>query len=494
MNNQKFLILFLITCIALVSIPVVLGQNTTSVVYVAGDGSGDFNCDGKADQIEINQALKFVKDNPGYTTVHLKGPFTYILMSPLYIENNTTLEGDSNAVIKLMEHAGWTNNPMIPLIGQNGPLRNITIRGFEIDGNHNKNTEYSNGQGFYNLIYFTGAKNITVNDMYLHDCQGDGLRISSSENVKFYNNKISMLGHDGLYATGCKDVEAWNNKILCRTNSGLRIANSNNVKLHDNLVDSYPDAGPGIQIQRSTGKMKNIEIYNNLIKNSWGPGIWVIGNAGWVIKTAGAYDKSLSDCHIHHNTFIDCGKNRNIEWVGGVVGNGYHNVLIENNVFDGTRNAAVVIMNMTDTDEGAFGKGFTTTVRNNIIANTIPRTLNGTNTGYGASNCLPHSHIMVLENNCFYNNSAVNYKNCSSKTDIYANPLFADEEKHIYHLQSSAGRWNGKGWIKDKVTSKCIDSGTPSSKFSNEPEPNGNRINIGPDGNTKYASKSVSGD
>ena len=26
--------------------------------------------------------------------------------------------------------------------------------------------------------------------------------------------------------------------------------------------------------------------------------------------------------------------------------------------------------------------------------------------------------------------------------------------------------------------------------YSNEPEPNGNRINIGPDGNTRYASKS----
>ena len=31
-------------------------------VYVAGDGKGDFNCDGIDDQIEINEALVYVAD------------------------------------------------------------------------------------------------------------------------------------------------------------------------------------------------------------------------------------------------------------------------------------------------------------------------------------------------------------------------------------------------------------------------------------------------
>ena len=53
-----------------------------------------------------------------------------------------------------------------------------------------------------------------------------------------------------------------------------------------------------------------------------------------------------------------------------------------------------------------------------------------------------------------------------------------------------AGRWNGKTWVKDKVSSPCIDAGYRYSDYSNEPKPNGNRINIGPDGNTRYASKS----
>ncbi len=96
----------------------------------------------------------------------------------------------------------------------------------------------------------------------------------------------------------------------------------------------------------------------------------------------------------------------------------------------------------------------------------------------------------MLENNCLYNNAGGNYKNCTSTTDIYVTPLFADQKNHDYHLQSTAGRWNGKTWVKDKVSSPCIDAGYRYSDYSNEPEPNGKRINIGPDGNTGYASKS----
>ena len=58
--------------------------------------------------------------------------------------------------------------------------------------------------------------------MYMHDGHEDGLRVESSADIMFYNNKVYKLGHDGLYAIGCQNVEAWNNRITCRTDSGLR--------------------------------------------------------------------------------------------------------------------------------------------------------------------------------------------------------------------------------------------------------------------------------
>ena len=92
--------LFLVTCLILTTVPAVLGGENTQVITVAGDGSGDFNCDGKDDHVQINQALDYAANNPG-TTVHLKGPFTYVIGDSLLIGSNTILEGDSGVTIKL---------------------------------------------------------------------------------------------------------------------------------------------------------------------------------------------------------------------------------------------------------------------------------------------------------------------------------------------------------------------------------------------------------
>jgi predicted outer membrane repeat protein len=63
-----------------------------------------------------------------------------------------------------------------------------------------------------------------------------------------------------------------------------------------------------------------------------------------------------------------------------------------------------------------------------------------------------------------------------------------------YHLKSQAGRWDpvNKSWVKDDVTSPCIDAGDPNSPIGDEPEPNGGIINMGAYGGTAEASLSPS--
>lgn len=73
---------------------------------------------------------------------------------------------------------------------------------------------------------------------------------------------------------------------------------------------------------------------------------------------------------------------------------------------------------------------------------------------------------------------------------IAADPLFADPANYDFHLKSSAGRWAGISWTNDAVMSPAIDLGDPASAWTNEPAPNGLRINIGIYGNTSSASKS----
>jgi len=84
----------------------------------------------------------------------------------------------------------------------------------------------------------------------------------------------------------------------------------------------------------------------------------------------------------------------------------------------------------------------------------------------------------------------------SGEGNINGNPLFANPVRHDYHLRSEYGRWNpltGLHDINDLNTSPCIDAGNPFSDYSNEPEDNGDRINMGAYGNTPQASLSGPG-
>ena len=224
--------------------------------------------------------------------------------------------------------------------------------------------------------------------------------------------------------------------------------------------------------------MDDIEVYNNIIYKTALAGIWIFGS--------GSYSTSSANVHIHHNQIYDTGTNSNNKVIGGILSDGF-NALIENNVIDGAYGAGIVQNNVYS--PAPAGSGYVITVRNNIITNT--RTSAAGGNGYGICNLLTDTHSFVLQNNCFYNNTGGDYIGVqASPSDIAADPQYADRDKHDYHLKSKAGRWDGSGWVNDNISSPCIDAGDPLSDYSNEPEPNGNRINIGPDGNTRYASKS----
>jgi hypothetical protein len=84
------------------------------------------------------------------------------------------------------------------------------------------------------------------------------------------------------------------------------------------------------------------------------------------------------------------------------------------------------------------------------------------------------------------------YSSGISVIDSNNSPMFVDELSGDYLLKSHRGRyWSAHDvWILDEVMSPCIDIGDPSVEPSNEPTPNGGRVNAGAYGNTAYASMS----
>ncbi len=82
-------------------------------------------------------------------------------------------------------------------------------------------------------------------------------------------------------------------------------------------------------------------------------------------------------------------------------------------------------------------------------------------------------------------------ENSSGTGNISADPLFVDAQGHDFHLQSTFGHYfDIENFILDNQDSPAIDAGNPLSDFSNEPQGNGNRINLGFYGNTSQASRS----
>ncbi|HIH74807.1 MAG TPA: hypothetical protein HA306_06370, partial [Methanosarcina sp.] len=299
-----------------------------------------------------------------------------------------------------------------PLIKQMNSSGNhdITIRGFEIDGNHDNNRDKGRGKGYHNLIYMINSENINVHDLYLHDSHGDGLKVTKCSNVRFYNNRVYKLGHDAFYSVYSSNMEAWNNTITCRTNSGLRVYNSNHVKFYDNTINSEGEGGAGIQVQKegSSTIVDDIEIFNNFLYETNAAGVWITGYGPKYSKD------DAKDIYIHDNKFYKTGINQGADWAGGVVLNGFQNTVIENDLFDGCYGAAVAHKRVK-----AFSapeSGYTTIVKNNIIINTQPSREAGK--GYAIFNKLNNTHEFILENNCLSNNTGGNYLYANSTSDV----------------------------------------------------------------------------
>ena len=168
----------------------------------------------------------------------------------------------------------------------------------------------------------------------------------------------------------------------------------------------------------------------------------------------------------------NCIFNGNSANCGGGLYNIYGNHSLTNCTFSG---------NVANSGGGLYNGGGTLTFTNCILWG------NSDNNGRGESGQI-YGRKSVVNFSCIEGWTGT----LEGGNNIGAEPLFADPEDGDYHLKSETGRWDpfGGGWIKDDVTSPCIDAGDPHSPVGDEPVPNGGRINMGAYGGAPQASKS----
>ncbi len=269
--------LFLVTCLILTTVPAVLGGQDTQTVTVAGDGSGDFNCDGKDDHVQINQALDYAAKNPG-TTVHLKGPFTYVIGDSLLIGSNTILEGDSGTTIKLASGLSVWGGRKVSIANEKAMLMikgdsatDVTIRSLTVDGSQSDYyPSVKLGTSCYNMATLIGCNGLTIRNVTFKNGCNDAMLISKSSNVMIDTVTVNKCGHDGVYAYNVNGITVKNCKFINRTNSSCRFYTVTDGVFANNDCTTSGGGYAGLELE---GTVKNIEVYGNNFHDLAGPAI-----------------------------------------------------------------------------------------------------------------------------------------------------------------------------------------------------------------------------
>ena len=442
--------------------------STSQIIYVATDGTGNYNCDGIDDQVEINEAIDYVAAHADFTTVHLKagiytidgGPYSIILKG-----NNKILEGDGpeNTIIKLKN--GNNYEPRIYLLyGQS--LDNYIIRNIKIDGNKANNPAHTDGRDGSEGIHIEDPTNCKVYNITVANVSEDGLFFyQTADHCEVHDSSFFNIGHDAIrfwygrdhlvrncYTRGMGDKSIRLYKTIgcvieyCDLRSG-----DDNIGIYtegsdtaDNTTIRHCIIGPdtpesnmncqGITIfARGSSTINGTKIINNIIFGHGAPGYE--GNIWLNARDVGCL---ISDTLIENNVIYD-------SWVGSGI---------------------------------EVGPRVTNTVvRNNIIVNNAEYGIDGN---------------VISTYNDVWNNANGNYGGGASAGtgDIFVNPLFANPENKDFHLKSTVGRWDAenKKWVTDGEHSPCIDAGDSDDDYSNEPDYPDGHINMGAYGNTEYAS------
>ncbi len=324
-----------------------------------------------------------------------------------------------------------------------------------------------NSRGMEN---YTSSKTVLTNCTFEHCSSGMGN--FSDNNVVMIDCQFKNNEHYGLFNESNNNLIITNCTFENNGHGGIHIGMRCNLTLSNCLFSGNSrSSGAGIYSVHSDLVLYNCKFIGN-VATAKGGGIYnVAGNL------------RLYNCAFSGNSTGD---------IGGAIYSYREGLLMLHNC----------IINNNSADN--MGGGIYTYNSSNVTLYNC--TLSGNSTGReggGIYNRLSGSDITLT--NCIvwgntpdqiYGSAIVSYSDIQGglpgERNIDVDPLFADLDNGDYHLKSQAGRWDpiSLTWVQGDVTSPCIDAGDPSSALSEEPQPNGQRINMGAYGGTTEASLS----
>lgn len=297
--------------------------------------------------------------------------------------------------------------------------------------------------------------------------RASGAGVIDGENIRRYGFRLGFLNNPG-YVT----VDGF--EIKKATTAGIYAEGQTGWGVGCQFVNNYCHDNPnGIYLVNSTHSV----IGNRLSNNTYGLSLayansHTITSNIFANNTYGIYGGYYGGHNILRNIFYG----NATAWYNPE-GNGSWVVNFVNNSIYGTTGNAIFIASVVTYSP-------VVTLKNNIVSSSG---------GWGITTSGTNNTI-AEDYNCYYNNTSgavnTNYSITRGGHSIFdKNPLFVNPAGQDFHLRSKGGTWNGSGWTRYSEHSPCIDAGDPASSWTNEPQPNGGRVNMGAYGNTAEASK-----
>ena len=514
------------------------GNSQTISATRFSDGTvATYDCDGVDDQVQINEALLYVKEQGGEVEL---SAHTFVIGAPIiFAGNNTTLQGQGmdETTIQLKDEAGWSYyaqneagewvlHPSDPLIfNEKEAVQQLTIRDLKIDGNKYHQSIYNpmtgetiqdtpeshvfDGQGHYVAVQFEQrpgstetVRDILFSHVFIYENSDDGFDVKNATGIRVEYCKGIRSGHSNVYFSDPIDLVIENCDFMVTSNSGIRWYDGNHILIRNNHIYGEPEktGNSNFCIQMTSGQSSTITddliIEGNQLEFSAGAGIALDAKSA----------ASAKDVIIRNNTILQCGNSgtiENIREAGGINLKNFTNTHIENNTIANCIGGGIRLGgNVGFNTEWSYETGLTAIIKNNIITHTTNGG-NATASGYGIDIANGNSAICTYNN--VWGNEAGGYLGCEPDVgSISIDPLYknlivgtifnnTNDINADLHLQSEMGRWNtiSSAWEIDASSSQCINGGDPGADFTNEPANNGNRLNLGAYGNTPFASKGI---
>ena len=367
-----------------------------------------------------------------------------------------------------------------------------------------------NNYGIY-VRYATPCNTICHNDVY-NIWNSYGIYVYRTNCPSVVNNVIYNIQKIGIYAYGSSgySIGSISNNVIhdIWSDTGIYAKYYDVDRISNNTIYTFQNRG--IYVHGNNSYTVSA-IDSNYIHNGWKEGIYVF-------RTKNV--SSIIHNHIHN---VDIGIHWNpssyyevmsfsnnvvhSNYTGGMLIKYIDNTTINNNLIYGNpywdgygiwinndNNRTVHLKNNTiynPGDYGIYGRNVNGTWCNNIIVGSNNYGIYGNNTFD-----ITDSYNCVWDNVNNWAGNASSGIGSFSQDPLFVDPDGADNtlggsnwEDDDLHIQSTGSSWHFGAWLPDAADSPCLDTGDPNDDFTNEPEDNGDRINIGYFGNTAEASR-----